>query len=458
MKLNYHYHTVKTLAHYAGFDDRAAQIIAYFSQYVDEYIARQPFVIDKKPPDFFLDNKLAVELCKGKWVFLPCPTGVNIANSSSHNYQIHTLMPFHFIMPAPYKEATSSAGRASYRCVTAEQGDKLLINRLIKNASGNVDANDQSSLVALGMLLHTFADTYSHGGFSAFHGWENQSYVSIVTYNSPSKQIPFPVIRLLVWLRKKITGIERIDNAIRPMVAVALARLPSIGHANVGTWVDLCECVTTFCNKDSESGKMKPIRRDMTEYMGGCSRRILNILCEANGRPPIDDDKWEAIRDKIADAHTVWDQGNSRLNKRIWSKKFPEISYNYKKNQFIRIKLETLKYDKELMEELSAVSDIKKGSLAEIYSERKAVKGLMAASDVNIRDLKNVNSDKPDTVRAAIPMSAKNVDDLFFTFSELAYRHVHQATGEYASKWDIEHLPEYCKLVSSHKRYPIFYL
>ena len=430
MKANYHYYTVKTLAHYAGFDEETAQFIAYFSQFIDEFILSQPFVVEDKPPGFFLERGLARELDDHRWIFSPCPTGVSMSRSTSHNYQLHTLMPFHFIMPQAKSELPENPDRSVYRCAAANTGDGLLINRLMKETVGASDVNDRSSLMALGMLLHTFADTYSHCGFSGFHGWENQSYASRLMYKCPYKQESFLLKRVREWIKVKLTGRQIEYNSLNVPLHTLYSTLPSIGHANVGMVVDCCESEIAFYNKETHDGKMKTwARRDNSEYFDDCSRRIMQILCGVTRKSLPDDEEWEGIRSKLSRAQMVSDQGNHTKNRIRWNRVFPHIKYHYKKNALIDIKLAPLTRQREALRELR-----KEPSLD---------------IDFNRRDVSNIYSDKGEQARAALTMIAKNVSDLFYMFNEHAYRHVFHTTGEYASAGDFAQMSNRHKLASA---------
>ena len=87
MNISYHYFTVKVLAVRAGFREEEAQIIAYYSQMVDDFVLSHRIIVGEMPPDFFVENGLAWELGNGSWGILPCPTGINFIKSVSHGYQ-----------------------------------------------------------------------------------------------------------------------------------------------------------------------------------------------------------------------------------------------------------------------------------------------------------------------------------------------------------------------------------
>lgn len=420
MQATYHYYTVKTLASYAGFESEAAQLVAHFSNYIDCYILSKPFVIDRKPPDFFLENSLARELSPKRWVFSPCATGVNIVNTSSHNYQLHTLMPFHFIMPLAFCELGENPDRSLYRCQKASQDKNLLINHLLEETLSKATLKDKTSLMALGMLLHTYADTYSHHGFSGFHGWENQAYIAKMDRSYPKREQEYFYHKINKWLQNKLLGKLALHREMGLPEKLFYSNLPSIGHGNVSLAPDYCECKISLLAKTEKKGKLQPlIERDSSESFADCSRNILNLLCQVSGKPTLNDDEWNILENKLSIAQSLLKQGNHRANKRKWSKVFPQIEYNFRKNQFIDLKFEQLADNPPcLTDELAS----------------------------NSRSLSDMYSEEGDQARAVTLMLARGVSDLFFTFNELAYKHVYQVTGKYASPGKIEQLLNYHKL------------
>jgi hypothetical protein len=322
MDINYHYYTVKTLAAYAGFDAETAQYIAYFSQLVDDYILHSPFTVDTRPPDFFVKNRLARKVKAGKgtdrWAFLPCATGFDVLRTVSAGYRLHTLMPFHFIMPREYKPHENTE-RSLYRCVSANRGDQLPINQLMRQSLSKASPEDKSSLMALGMLLHTFADTYAHEGFSGFKGWENDSYIHEMRCHLPP------------------------HDTMAEVESTVLRALPDIGHAKVGLAPDMCGCQITLFAKRTEKGPLEPfILRDNTVFFADCSRRILDMLCAVNKKTPFDDSRWSGLQNKLAEA-----QSHRGKNKgENWAGVFPHISYIYQKDEFISIQPEPPRHDK----------------------------------------------------------------------------------------------------------------
>jgi hypothetical protein len=421
VNINYHYYTIKTLARYAGFDDSKAQYIAYFSQYIDDYKLGSPFIVGTKPPDFFLKNNLALKLGSDKWVFLPCPTGINVMGSIDPSYQLHTLMPFHFIMSRQYNEMFNISSRRDLCCVVANQEDSLLINSLMEQTVQGTDVNDKNSLMALGMLIHTYADTYAHCGFSGFNGWENKYFISKMKHNIPQKENGNVIVKSLRNIKEKVTGIKDPYDAMSPAAISLASNLPPIGHGRVVSAPDYCDCTISLHAMKTEKGKMEPlIERNNGEFFADCSRRILNFLCSVNKKTLLTDEEWKDLQKKLLEAQNVREQGSSKKNKNKWSEVFPGITYKYNKKENVSIDLEILKFENEVLKQ----ADADKNDLLDIYSE---------------------NGNK---AREASFMYAKNVSNEFYKYNELAYCHVNKATGKYVSDGAPHRLKNYHALAS----------
>ena len=101
MDIDYHYYVIKTLARTAGFDEEDSQTIAYYSQQVDDFVKCLPMRVRQEPPAFFTEKGYAGKSLGGTWQVVPHPTGIDILQSVSGQYQHTTLAPFHFIPPQP---------------------------------------------------------------------------------------------------------------------------------------------------------------------------------------------------------------------------------------------------------------------------------------------------------------------------------------------------------------------
>ena len=380
MNRDFHYNTVKVLAVHAGFSVGDAQCVAYYSQQVDDFIMHAPFIIDSAPPSFFIENRLArkLRIRRNRWVILPCTTGINMMRTLSAGYRLHTLMPFHFIMPRPYYELHKNAERSLFRCVSANHDAQLLINRRLETILQHPKSED--TLIALGLTLHTFADTYAHEGFSGFQGWENSAYV---------------------------------HTGLRPTEAMFFHTLPSIGHANAGSVPDHYTAKIEIHTKRTEKSPFEPlIQRDNAVFFADCARRICDILCRYNEKSPLTDSEWGLLNEKILAAHTG---GN-------WEETFPQITFDYDKSEFIRIRLETLRHDA----------------------------GLLAHLELHPDELHDAYCENADRARFAALTLAHHVNDNFFRYNEAAFKHVFAATGEFTAHSHRTYLEQYSALAETH--------
>ncbi|MDR0920259.1 MAG: hypothetical protein LBM93_13615 [Oscillospiraceae bacterium] len=397
MNICYHYYTIKALAVKGGFNENDAQRIAHYSQLTDDFVLSNTLLIHKKPPAFFTDNGLAKELIGDIWALQPCSTGINIVKSVSHNYQKHTLTPFHFITPKTVKEIEASADfkRTDYRCIKSVNDCNLLVNSLMNETIEQIKTEkNQKNLMNLGLMVHTFADTFAHCNFSGFHGYENES-----------------VIKKAV---NKTTGKSGISNAEILFYKI----LPSIGHGNVGSVPDICCYDISYTMKSSEnSGLDYLVQRDNTESFAVCSRKLLDIFCEINGKPLFNDEEFNTLQSALMKAQYVEKEKNDYYAQNF-KKVFPDIIFNYDKNEYMSIDL-TVEKNYDLVFENSA----------------------MNLPDETLHD---AFSAEANDIRELCKVHLKNVTEDFFDFNELAYKRVLAVTEEYRATGTSEIFNDIC--------------
>lgn len=88
------------------------------------------------------------------------------------------LVPFHFITPKSANQLpVKSDDRTVYRCMAADRDMGLLINMImegfIKDIKDGQAGGQDEWIIKLGMLLHIYADTFAHEGYSGYKGVEN---------------------------------------------------------------------------------------------------------------------------------------------------------------------------------------------------------------------------------------------------------------------------------------------
>lgn len=264
MDINFHYFTVKTLALEAGFNDQEAQVIAMYSQFVDDYNIWMNLDIEEVPE--YARGLAAAK--NGKYSFYTVTTGftdtADAIRLSNPKYQREIVVPFHFI---PYKKLKDYQKGEKYRTVPAKPGDGSLIALMLEDARVKYEQNHgRYELMRMGMLLHIFADTYAHQKFSGFHGWENFSYLEEVKDGYDSE--------------KDITKSYNPNNYYK---------LSSIGHTNISHVPDDTFAVWKMKYAETEKQKKKEsytgiYERNNRDIFWEAAEQIYFYLCQCSGK------------------------------------------------------------------------------------------------------------------------------------------------------------------------------
>jgi len=309
MNINYHYFTVKVLAVKAGFFEDDAQIIASYSQFVDDFDIYAPRFFSNVP-DFA--RYLATKVPFG-WMFYPVTTGFNsffdYVRLSSETNQRRILIPFHFITQDPI--TVIKQDRREYRVKPVTTDGNSLLNNLLAGARNlyRQTANRENT-IRIGALLHIFADTYSHQRFSGFWNWENHAYLFDAKDNRDDKNI---------------------TSSYSPN---KYYYAPSIGHPNVSTAPD-DSYVSFTVNQKVEKDEKFPYeayysRNNTLEFLNA-SREILNYLRSCRNLGKIDDNAWNDLTDSLKRGLLTSDTDVKTLQTH-WSGIFQDISFHYDKD------------------------------------------------------------------------------------------------------------------------------
>ncbi|MDR1176192.1 MAG: DUF4474 domain-containing protein [Treponema sp.] len=378
MNKNYHYFVVKTLAVYAGFGEDDAQLIAHFSQQIDDFILGGRVLITQRPPEFFTANGYAREIGKlNLWLFAPHPTGIDDVSSVMPEYQKNTIAPFHFI-PAQTLASIDSVkpvDRNKYRCVCAGDPGEKLINTLVCDAVNAVKTDkNQTTLMRLGMALHTYADTYAHCHYSGFNGWENHSSI------------------------KKAVDVKTGKEEVSEFEKTFYEKLPPIGHANTGHAPDICDYDIELAMKSKEGAGFE-ISRSNKESFSKCSREILDLLCEANRRERFTEAEWQELRGRLEDAEDVKKETDADKLAAHWGKCFTDIPYHYNKGDYFYI---------------SAYASGPSGT---------------QPPENTGEDAADIYSPRNDAVQLSYIVTITQADEAFFTYNQIAYEWAAKVAG-----------------------------
>lgn len=321
MDKNYHYFAVKALAVRAGFTEPDAQVIASYSQFVDDFDTYR-YLYFKEVPDFA--QYLAVKVPTG-WIFNPVTTGFNsffdYTRLSMERYQKEILVPFHFITQEPLD--VKYEDRREYRVKPVTMDKASLLQGLLKKASDQyISEHSRTNLIRIGTLLHVFADTYAHQRFSGFWNWENHAY-----------------------LKDAVSNINGSKNNITASYSPNMYYyVPSIGHPNVSTAPDDSYVTFSILQKTMEHENYPypdQYERDNTDEFIKASKEIFNYLRGCMGNTtPLDTAFWDDLALNLREGLLTAEKDEKKLAD-FWKKFFDDIPFYYNKNEMYTSSLKT---------------------------------------------------------------------------------------------------------------------
>lgn len=253
MQKDFHYHAIAVLARGVGFPAEDAETIAHASQYVDDSTESEPIPIN----------------CRGKVVsFEPVRTAHDLQRFS-HLYhsvqwseQKRVYLPFHFL-PA---EAFDAARCDKFSFLTRK--DSPLARALVTEAFGETDPRRR--LCALGIALHTYADSWSHAQFSGKTAKDENDVEAIEVFDEVKN----------AWQKL------RTENLTFDLV-------PCIGHAQAECYPDR---VSEHWKCKLPTGLLERNNRNYFLEAAECIYRLLSTMLGAGAVNPI---RWADLKLRI---------------------------------------------------------------------------------------------------------------------------------------------------------------
>jgi len=146
LKRDAHYYAMLAFCRACGFDKESASVVAYASQYVDD--AKINLMYIKNPND-----SIEYDLVDNSPAFFNMATCHSYFKINTFNYEsmVNNTCAFHFV---PGYEGENFTKRL--RC---KEESPIILNILN-------DTLLEDNLIKLGMVLHPYADTFAHQGFS----------------------------------------------------------------------------------------------------------------------------------------------------------------------------------------------------------------------------------------------------------------------------------------------------
>lgn len=310
MNINFHYFAVKTIARKAGISEKKAQMLASYSQLIDDFDIYAPIRLDNVP-DFA--RHLAEKSTIGGWWFYPVTTGFNsnmdMARLILEENQRLITVPFHFVTKKSLNQYPKDNSRQNYRSEPTHLNDGSLMSKMLSAACAKYkEQKNAENLMRIGMLIHTFADTYAHQSFSGLWGWENDSKVIKVIDNNDDK------------------------NLTSKYKSTIYENLPAIGHTNVYHAPDDSFVRFDIELKLSENDRyIVRYNRSNTKEFTIAAREIYNYLCECFGVTRMDDDAWNDFIKQLTKGFLFQEKDIDTLCKK-WETEFPGYNYNYSKS------------------------------------------------------------------------------------------------------------------------------
>lgn len=340
MDISFHYYAVKAIASAAGFSDEDAQTIAQYSQYIDDYnpiLSRRysnipDWLINKPGSNIFIADKLNL------FNFRPVTTGfkaIDVVYMITKPFQRNVISPFHFI---PFsREHIEKGDNMAYQLTIKNGGDGSIISEQLSKAkdhyqkligAGGKDKDAvRRSLMHIGMLLHTFADTYAHQTFSGYNENCNDKKIVKVIDNMVGSDITAAV---------NSNANEAAEEYL--LGAEKTGKILEIGHMLVGHVPDWTHVTFKMEYHDYIDNEKKIYCRNNTECFTNAGLEIFDFLCEcrnetstAEKRTRLSEDLYKAFaRADISKLELDAKARAEKLNK-TWSGVFPECSYKYDK-------------------------------------------------------------------------------------------------------------------------------
>lgn len=250
MQTDMHYYSTYAIARAAGFREDIARAIATSAEYVDD------------------SDRLDV-ICKDGFEIHAEPTAhhpTNIKDNTDPQDQRRTWVPFHFI---PGNQGSTIEEKLV--CVS----DSSIARAIVAHTLNSLDR--EFGVLLLGILAHSYVDTFSHYGFSGISCGLNRVDVDSFVFHCPD-------------LAKEAFGAKFERFYTRFAVGPFANFLVQLGHGSVATFPDqpFLNWEFDYANPKRPSG----IRENPKTFLAGC-QRLHEVFVEAR-------EKFNGVHDDIS--------------------------------------------------------------------------------------------------------------------------------------------------------------
>ena len=299
MKIDAHYYGILAFCRACGFTKEAAGTIAYASQYVDDAKINH-IVLAKKP------ENVEPETIDGKPAFFNMATCHAYLQLDTYNYDamIGNTCAFHFV--------PGCKGNNFTRKLRCKEQSPIIESILEK-------AKQENDLVKLGMVLHAYADTFSHQGFSGLLSKVN----SIENLTATGKVPLTPAHIIKKWamqLQKKKLG-GPLDKALH---AIA----PAYGHGRAMEFPDIPYLTWTYRYDFSDyfSSQFKTSRQINPDRFKAAFKAIHGHLTDYLERHPEFKDPGTGLDDVTPLLNTLVEVHGNKKRIKNWQKAMVKLN------------------------------------------------------------------------------------------------------------------------------------
>ncbi|WP_368294497.1 DUF6765 family protein [Dehalobacter sp. TBBPA1] len=247
MKRDIHYYALLAFCRSCGFNKESSRKIAYASQYVDD--ARINLMTIQNPAP-----EVSVDRSDNRAVFLNMATCHSYFKIKTFNYEamINNTCAFHFVPGCKGENFTKKL-----RCKEESPVALVLLN----------EALDDNNLIKFGIVLHAYADTFSHQGFSGM-----LSKVNDINHCGARNEVYLGIPDLILYLFKQLCG-EKYDEMFDRII-------PAYGHGQALTFPDLPYLVWSYRydSSDTFEGRYTVVEIDNKERYQRALAKIKGYL------------------------------------------------------------------------------------------------------------------------------------------------------------------------------------
>lgn len=303
MKKDCHFYALLAFCRACGFKKESAFTIAYASQFVDDatinYIS-----IKEKPEDIECDSIDNIPC------FFNMATAHSYDRPKTYNYSamINNTVAFHFV---PGCKGDSFVKKL--RC----KENSIIIREILDKAI------KEDNLVKFGIILHAYADTFSHQGFSGIPSKVND--LVDVDVNEAWLDLKNPIKKIInhgfLWIKKQYDNFKLIETLLKTFNLGTF--LPPYGHGQALDYPDYPEIIWSYRYDASTSFSENLIstkKINNKERFKNCFEKIITFLKDFLERHPQHKDNSIRYNDTKELFKTLTSDVSTKKRIKLWEK------------------------------------------------------------------------------------------------------------------------------------------